>query len=61
MKKFKASFVKKNEKNWNDLSWKRKEKGDFRVLKFEKRTAVKNFTDFFACPSVLIKHLIRYK
>ena len=35
MKKFKASFVKKNE-NWNDLSWKRKEKGDFRVLKFEK-------------------------
>ena len=37
MKKFKACFVKKNERNWNDLSWKRKEKGDFRVLKFGKK------------------------
>lgn len=38
---------------------KRKVASEFSNLK--KRTAVKNFTDFFPCPPVLIKHLIRYK
>lgn len=63
MEKCKACPVKKNERNWNDLTWKRKEKGDFtQSSQNRKRTAVeRNLTDFFLCPPALIKYLTRYK
>lgn len=55
MKKFKACFVKKNERNWNDLSWKRKEKGDFRVLKFGKKNCCEELYRFLSMSTCVNK------
>jgi len=36
MENFKACSVKKNERNWSDLTWTRKGRGDCNILKIEK-------------------------
>lgn len=40
-------FCEENEWSWNDLIWKRKEKGDFKIFKLKKNCCEEEFDRFF--------------